>query len=71
MNALKLVAEKSKKQQKELTGILGVKQSTLSHRMNKEVQGTIEWSIELAKEIGIKSYSLVKEDYSIHVKIKR
>jgi len=67
-NALKKVIEKSGKKQKEVSEITGIKQSTLSTRMNKDVQGTIEWSLEVAKELNVKSYSIVKNGYQINIK---
>lgn len=70
MNALKEVINQSKKKQKEVSEITGIKQSTLSTRMNKEVQGTIEWSLEVAKELNVKRYSIVKDGYEIKIKRK-
>jgi hypothetical protein len=67
-NAVKKVIEKSGKKQKEVSEITGIKQSTLSTRMNKDIQGTIEWSLEVAKELNIKSYSIVRNGYQINVK---
>jgi hypothetical protein len=68
MNAIKEVINKSKKKQKEVSEITGIKQSTLSTRMNKDIQGTIEWSLEVAKELNVKSYSVVKNGYQINIK---
>jgi predicted XRE-type DNA-binding protein len=68
MNAIKEVINKSKKKQKEVSEITGIKQSTLSTRMNKDIQGTIEWSLEVAKELNVKSYSVVKNGYKINIK---
>jgi hypothetical protein len=68
MNAIKEVINKSKKKQKEVSEITGIKQSTLSTRMNKDIQGTIEWSLEVAKELNVKSYSIVKNGYQINIK---
>lgn len=70
-NAVKKVIEKSGKKQKEVSEITGIKQSTLSTRMNKEIQGTIEWSIEVAKELNVKSYSIVKDGYTINVRVNK
>ena len=67
-NAVRKVIEKSGKKQKEVSEITGIKQSTLSTRMNKDIQGTIEWSLEVAKELNIKSYSIVRNGYQINVK---
>jgi len=39
--------------------------------MNKEVCGTIEWSIEVAKELKVKRFSIVKDGYTINVKINK
>jgi hypothetical protein len=68
MNAIKEVINKSKKKQKEVSEITGIKQSTLSTRMNKDIQGTIEWSLEVAKELNVKSYSIVKNGYQLNIK---
>ena len=68
MNAIKEVINKSKKKQKEVSEITGIKQSTLSTRMNKDIQGTIEWSLEGAKELNVKSYSIVKNGYQLNIK---
>ena len=71
MNAIKEVIEKSKKKQKEVSEITGIKQSTLSTRMNKEIKGTLEWSIEVAKELNVKNYSIVKDGYTINVRVNK
>ena len=70
-NAVKKVIEKSGKKQKEVYEITGIKQSTLSTRMNKEIKGTLEWSIELAKELNVKRYSIVKDGYTINVRVNK
>ena len=67
---IKEVMKKANVKQKDICEKLGIKQSTLSKRMNKEVQGTIEWSLEVAKELGVKSYSIVKNGYEIKIKKK-
>jgi len=66
-NAIKEVIDKAKSNQKEVCNRLGLKQSTLSKRMNKEIQGTIEWSLEVAQELGVKTYSIENENYKIKV----
>ena len=71
MNAIKEVIKKSKKKQKEVSEITGIKQSTLSTRMNKEIKGTLEWSIEVAKELNVKNYSIVKDGYTINVRVNK
>jgi|GEM_PF-6920108 len=70
MNPIKQVIEQGNSNQKEVGKRLGIKQSTLSARMIKEVKGSIEWSIEVAKELNIKKYSIVKDGYTVSVKIK-
>lgn len=70
-NAVKKVIEQSGKKQKEVSEITGIKQSTLSKRTTKEVCGTIEWSIEVAKELNVKRFSIVKDGYTINVKINK
>ena len=68
MNAIKEVIKKAKKDQKDVCEITGIKQSTLSSRMNREMKGTIEWSLEVAKELNVKRYSIVKDGYQINIK---
>ncbi len=70
MNPIKELVEKSGKTQKSIAKSIGVKENTFSQRLNKEVQGTIEWSLEVAKELGVKSYSIVKNGYEIKIKRK-
>ena len=70
MNPIKDVIEKGNSTQSEVAKKMNIKQNTLSRRMNKEVQGTIEWSLEVAKELGVKSYSVVKNGYEIKIKKK-
>ena len=67
---IKEVMKKANVKQKDVCEKLDINQSTLSKRMNKEVQGTIEWSLEVAKELGVKSYSIVKNGYEIKIKKK-
>lgn len=71
MTAVKDIIKRAKTNQKEVSERMDVKQSTLSNRMNKEIQGSIEWSIEIAKEFGINRYSIARDGYIINVKIKR
>lgn len=68
MNAVRQVIEKAKSNQKEVAERMSIKQNTLSRRMNKEVQGTIEWSLEVAKELGVRSYTIVRDGYEIRIK---
>ena len=68
MNPIKELVEKSGKTQKSIAESIGVKENTFSQRLNKEVQGTIEWSLEVAKELNVKNYTIVKNGYQIKVK---
>jgi transcriptional regulator with XRE-family HTH domain len=70
MNIIKELVKDSGKKQKEIATKLGIKENTFSTRLNKEVQGTIEWSLEVAKELNVKSYSIVKNGYEIKIKRK-
>lgn len=70
MNPIKQVIKKGNSTQSEVAKKMNIKQNTLSRRMNKEVHGTIEWSLEVAKELGVKSYSIVKNGYEIKIKRK-
>jgi transcriptional regulator with XRE-family HTH domain len=70
MNPIKQVMEQAGVKQKEVGKRLNIKQSTLSARMIKEVKGSIEWSIEVAKELNVKKYTIVKDGYVVSVKIK-
>ncbi len=64
------VLKKAKKKQSEACEIMQVKQSTLSHRMLKEIKGSIEHSIEVAKALNVKNYSIINNGYTIKVTIK-
>lgn len=70
MNPIKELVEKSGKTQKSIAESIGIKENTFSQRLNKEVQGTIEWSLEVAKELGVESYCIVKNGYEIKIKRK-
>jgi DNA-binding XRE family transcriptional regulator len=70
MNPIKQVIDQVGSTQKEVGKRLNIKQSTLSARMIKEVKGSIEWSIEVAKELNVKNYTIVKDGYVVSVKIK-
>lgn len=65
---IKEVMKKANVKQKEVCEKLNVNQSTLSNRMNKEIIGSIEHSLEIAKELNVKSYFIVKDGYTISVK---
>ena len=67
---IKEVMKKANVKQKDICEKLGIKQSTLSKRMNKEIQGSLEQSIEIAKEFNVKRFSIVKENYTLNVTIK-
>jgi len=66
-NPIKIVIDIAKKNQKEACELLNLKQSTLSKRMNKEMMGTLEWSLEVAKELGVRSYTIQKNGYQIKI----
>lgn len=68
MHPIKEVMKKANVKQKEVCEKIGVNQSTLSNRMNKEIIGSIEQSLEIAKELNVKSYFIVKDGYTISVK---
>lgn len=68
---IKEVMKKANVKQKEVCEKLDIKQSTLSKRMNKEIQGSLEQSIEIAKEFNIKRISIVREDYTLNVVMKK
>jgi len=70
MNPIKTVLEKAKVSQRDYCDITGQKQSTMSHRMNNDVHGSIEWSIEVAKELNIRSYKIMGDVYEVRVQIK-
>lgn len=56
--------------QLEASKALGISQPLLSYRMRKEIEGSIEQSIEMAKTLGVKQYEIIAPDYSLKVKIK-
>ena len=69
MNPIKQVMDQAGVNQKEVGKRLNINQSTLSARMLKEVKGSLEWSIDVAKELNVKKYTIVKDGYLISVKI--
>lgn len=70
MHPIKEVMKKANIKQKDVCERLGVNQSTLSTRAKKEIAGSIEHSIEIAKEFKVKKFSIVKDFYTINVIIK-
>jgi len=68
---IKEVMKKANVKQKEVCEKLDINQSTLSKRMNKEIQGSLEQSIEIAKEFKVKRFSIVRENYTLNVVMKR
>jgi len=68
-NPIKQVIKQAKSSQKEVCEKLNINQSTLSSRMLKDVKGTIEWSIDVAKELNVKKYTIVRDGYSVTVKL--
>ena len=67
---IKEVMKKANIKQKDICEKLGIKQSTLSKRMNKEIQGSLEQSIEIAKEFKVKKFSIVREYYTLNIVMK-
>jgi hypothetical protein len=70
MNPLKEVLRIAKKNQKTAAKALNVKQSIMSYRMNNNIVGSIEMSIEAAKALNVKTYTLECVGYSVTVKMK-
>ena len=68
---IKEVMKKANIKQKDVCEKLDINQSTLSKRMNKEIQGSLEQSIEIAKEFKVKRFSIVREDYTLNVVMKK
>ena len=68
---IKEVMKKANVKQKEVCEKLDINQSTLSKRMNKEIQGSLEQSIEIAKEFNVKRFSIVRENYTLNIVMKR
>ena len=68
---IKEVMKKANVKQKDVCEKLDINQSTLSKRMNKEIQGSLEQSIEIAKEFNVKRFSIVREDYTLNVVMKK
>ena len=68
---IKEVMKKANVKQKEVCEKLDINQSTLSKRMNKETQGSLEQSIEIAKEFNVKRFSIVRENYTLNFVMKR
>jgi len=69
-NPIRQVIKQAKSSQKEVCEKLNINQSTLSSRMLKDVKGTIEWSIEIAKELNVKKYTIVRDGYTISVRVR-
>ncbi len=67
---IKEVMKKANVKQKDVCEKLDINQSTLSKRMNKEIQGSLEQSIEIAKEFNVKRFSIVREYYTLNVVMK-
>lgn len=67
---IKEVLRKAKVSQKEACEKTGLKQSTLSSRMNREIEGSIEQSIDIAKAFEIKKFLIVRDGYEIRVTLK-
>jgi transcriptional regulator with XRE-family HTH domain len=70
MNPIKQIIKQAKSSQKEVCEKMNVPQGTMSHRMNKDVRGTIEWSIEVAKELNVRTFKIVTDSYSITISIR-
>lgn len=70
MHPIKEVMKKANVKQKEVCEKLKVNQSTLSNRMNKEIVGSIEQSIDIAKAFEIKKFLIVRDGYEIRVTLK-
>ncbi len=68
---IKEVMKKANIKQKDVCEKLDINQSTLSKRMSKEIQGSLEQSIEIAKEFKVKRFSIVREDYTLNVVMKK
>ena len=68
---IKEVMKKANVKQKDVCEKLDINQSTLSKRMNKEIQGSLEQSIEIAKEFKVKRFSIVRENYTLNVVMKK
>ena len=68
---IKEVMKKANVKQKDVCEKLDINQSTLSKRMNKEIQGSLEQSIEIAKEFNVKRFSIVRENYTLNVVMKK
>lgn len=67
---IKEVLRKAKVSQKEVCEKTGLKQSTLSSRMNREIEGSLEQSIDIAKAFEIKKFLIVRDGYEIRVNLK-
>ena len=69
MNAIKQVIVLAGKSQKEASEICDIKQSLLSYQMNNNIIGTIEKSINIARDLGVKRYTIEKNGAVISVKL--
>ena len=69
MNAINEVIKLAGKSQTQVCKITGIKQSLLSYQMNHEIVGSIEKSIEIARELNVKRFSFEKNGAKITVKL--
>jgi len=69
-NPIQTVLKKAGKTSKSAYTKLRVKQCTFSRRMNTDVKGSIEWSIDVAKELKVNKYTIVGDGYDVTVRIK-
>jgi len=67
MNPIKKVIALGNSTQKEVANKMGIKQATLSHRMNHAVKGSLEWAIDIAKEIEVNEFTIIYGDFECKI----
>jgi hypothetical protein len=68
-NPIKQVVKQAKSSQKEICQLSQIPQSTMSKRMKSDVKGSLEWSIEVAKMLGVRSGKVYGDGYELSFKI--
>lgn len=69
MNALKQIMEIANARAIDIYPKIGVKQATFSKRLKGDVKGSIEWSIEVARELGVKKYTIYQDNCIIKIQL--
>ena len=69
MNPIKQVMQITNARAIDIYPKIGVKQATFSKRLTSDVKGSIEWSIEVARELGIKKFTIYQDNCVIKIQL--